>query len=96
MNKYTQPTMEQRQILLDILGESERWVREAERKNITSLSRTQTWLLERSKKHPPRIQLGNKSVAWLLSDLLWFIYQPAFSSNSHPLTKSAHTRGGKK
>ncbi|MPW31266.1 AlpA family phage regulatory protein [Agarivorans sp. B2Z047] len=76
LNEYTKPTLEQRQVLLDSLGESDRFVREAERKNITSLSRSQTWALERKNKHPKRVRLGTKSVAWLLSDLLWFIYQP--------------------
>lgn len=75
-NQYIQPTSEQRQELLKIAGESDRLVREVERKKITTLSRSQTWALERKGLHPKRNKLGHSSVAWLLSDLLWFIYRP--------------------
>lgn len=72
---YTPPTPEQRQEMLKIAGESDRLVREIERKQITTLSRSKTWELERLGQHPIRTKLGVNSVAWLLSDLLWFIYQ---------------------
>lgn len=84
--KYTSPTPEQRQELLKIVGESDRLVRENERKQITTLSRSRTWELERLGLHPCRTKLGINSVAWLLSDLLWFIYQPSLTqaaSKSH-------------
>lgn len=64
-----------RQALLEAYGETERLVREQERKRITTLSRSRTTQLEREGKHPKRRILGNNSVAWLLSDLLLFINQ---------------------
>jgi prophage regulatory protein len=62
-----------RQALLQQYGEKDRLVREAERKKITSLSRSRTTQLEKEGKHPKRKVLGSNSVAWLLSDLLFFI-----------------------
>jgi prophage regulatory protein len=62
-----------RQALLQQYGEKDRLVREAERKTITSLSRSRTTQLEKEGKHPKRKVLGSNSVAWLLSDLLFFI-----------------------
>jgi prophage regulatory protein len=62
-----------KQILLQQYGEIDRLVREAERKRITTLSRSRTTQLEKEGKHPKRKVLGNNSVAWLLSDLLMFI-----------------------
>ncbi|MGI3431320.1 MULTISPECIES: AlpA family transcriptional regulator [unclassified Providencia] len=65
---------ELRSKLLKLHGESsDRLVREKERKIITSISRTTTWKLEREGKFPKRKQLGPKSCAWLLSDLLIWI-----------------------
>jgi prophage regulatory protein len=62
-----------KQKLLADYGEQDRLVREAERKTITSLSRSRTTQLEKEGKHPKRKVLGSNSVAWLLSDLLFFI-----------------------
>jgi len=62
-----------KQKLLADYGEQDRLVREAERKTITSLSRSRTTQLENEGKHPKRKVLGSNSVAWLLSDLLFFI-----------------------
>lgn len=62
-----------RKTLLDLYGEKERLVRDPERKNFTSLSRSRTTQLEKEGKHPKRKILGTNSVAWLLSDLLLFI-----------------------
>jgi len=78
--QYIQLTPEKRQELLKIAGSSDRLVREQERKNITSLSRSETWKKERENTHPHRIVLGKNSCAWLFSDLLSFIYQQA---NTH-------------
>lgn len=71
---FVNPTPEQRQNILQHAGESERLVKELERKKITTLSRSKTWELERLGLHPERKKLGANSVAWLLSDLLWFIH----------------------
>jgi prophage regulatory protein len=78
---YTQPTPEKRQELLKIIGESDRLVKDQERKKITTLSRSRTWQMERLNTHPKRIVLGTNSIAWLLSDLLWFIYKQVPDSN---------------
>ncbi|ENE22205.1 prophage CP4-57 regulatory family protein [Escherichia coli P0304799.3] len=51
----------------------DRLVREKERKETTSISRSQAWKLEREGKFPPRKTIGKKSCGWLLSDLLWWI-----------------------
>ena len=49
----------------------DRIVREAERKTITSISRTTAWSLERKGLFPKRRQLypESSSVGWLLSEL---------------------------
>ncbi|EKQ6288387.1 helix-turn-helix transcriptional regulator [Escherichia coli] len=52
---------------------NDRLVREKERYEITSVSRTQAWKLEREGKFPPRKSIGKKSCGWLFSDLLWWI-----------------------
>lgn len=72
--QYKQPTIEQRQNLLKIAGESDRLVKDQERKKLTTISRSKTWQMEREGTHPKRCVLGNNSVAWVLSDLLHFIY----------------------
>jgi prophage regulatory protein len=71
--KQLENTTPDRQALLQRYGEKDRLVREAERKTITSLSRSRTTQLEKEGKHPKRKVLGSNSVAWLLSDLLFFI-----------------------
>ena len=81
---YTPPTSEKRQELLKIVGESDRLVKDQERKNITTLSRSQTWKLERLGSHPKRRVLGTNSIAWILSDLLHFIYQQTDTNKSKP------------
>ncbi|MDE1482160.1 AlpA family transcriptional regulator [Xenorhabdus bovienii] len=53
----------------------DRLVREKERQQITSISRSQAWKLERTGMFPKRKYLGNSSCAWLLSDLLLWCYQ---------------------
>jgi len=78
---YTQPTLEKRQELLKIAGVSDRLVKDQERRKITTLSRSQTWKKEREGLHPKRVQLSTNSVAWLLSDLLWYIYKHVATSN---------------
>jgi predicted DNA-binding transcriptional regulator AlpA len=86
--QYTQPTPEKRQELLKIAGESDRLVKDQERKKITTLSRTQTWKLEREGSHPQRRRLSTNSIAWLLSDLLWFIYKQESTSNTNKKSNS--------
>lgn len=52
---------------------TERLVREEERKQITSISRSQAWVLEQRGLFPKRIKLGNRSVCWKLSELLAWV-----------------------
>lgn len=51
----------------------DRFVREAECKQISGLSRTRRWELERDGKFPKRIQLSERAIAWRLSDLMAWI-----------------------
>ena len=68
------PNKNQRLKILKCNGElRDRLVREQERRNITSISRSTAWKLEREGKFPKRKQLGPKSCGWLLSDLLIWI-----------------------
>nr|WP_319553519.1 AlpA family phage regulatory protein [uncultured Vibrio sp.] len=52
---------------------TDRLVREEERKFITSISRSQAWKLEQQGLFPKRVQLGIRSVAWRLSELLEWV-----------------------
>ena len=52
------------------INSNNRFVREAECKQITGLSRTRRWELEREGKFPKRIKLSERAVAWRLSDLM--------------------------
>ncbi len=69
---YTTPTLEQRAEILSIYGESERLVRENERKHITSVSSTTWWRLTKQNRVPVAKQIGT-SKFWLLSDLLFWM-----------------------
>ncbi|WP_072179350.1 helix-turn-helix transcriptional regulator [Escherichia coli] len=62
-------------VIKAVTATCDRLVREEERQNITSISRSQAWKLEREGKFPPRKTIGKKSCGWLLSDLLWWISQ---------------------
>ncbi|MBD6980571.1 hypothetical protein [Vibrio parahaemolyticus] len=72
---YTEPTLTQRAEILNAYGESERLVRETERKQITSVSNTTWWRLSRKGQVPVAKQVGTTK-SWLLSDLLlWMQHQ---------------------
>lgn len=51
----------------------DRLVREKERLFITSISRSRAWELEQEGKFPKRVQLGPRSVAWKLSELVAWV-----------------------
>ena len=72
-NSFSLPNSAVRQRLLAEAGLHERMVRERERQVITGLSRTQWWQLERRGLVPKRLPLSCKSIAWRLSDLLYWI-----------------------
>jgi prophage regulatory protein len=50
-------------------AENERFVREAECRDITGLSRTTRWRLERTENFPKRRQISDNAVGWLFSEL---------------------------
>lgn len=74
-NKTPTTATTNRATILAAYGESERLCREAERKRITTISRSRAWELEQQGKFPARRRLGSNSCAWLLSDLLLWIHQ---------------------
>jgi len=74
-NKTPTTAITNRAAILAAYGESERLCREAERKRITTISRSRAWELEQQGKFPARRSLGSNSCAWLLSDLLLWINQ---------------------
>lgn len=74
-NKTPTTATTNRAAILAAYGESEHLCREAERKRITSVSRSRAWELEQQGMFPARRRLGSNSCAWLLSDLLLWIHQ---------------------
>ncbi|ECO2438229.1 AlpA family phage regulatory protein [Salmonella enterica] len=58
-------------------GETERLVREEERRRMTGLSRSTVWRLEREGQFPARRKTGRNSCAWLMSDLLLWMQNRA-------------------
>ena len=50
--------------------EVDRFIREAECQELTGLSRTTRWRLERKGHFPSRIQISPNAVAWRLSEIL--------------------------
>ncbi|EPU6121050.1 transcriptional regulator [Vibrio rotiferianus] len=55
------------------LNPTDRLIREDERRILTSISRSQAWVLEQKGLFPKRIRLGSRSVAWRLSEVLKWI-----------------------
>lgn len=54
-----------------------RIIRTPELLEITGLSRTTIWRLERQGRFPPRIQLGSHSVGWILDEVMsWVASRP--------------------
>lgn len=51
----------------------DRMVKEKERKLITSVSRAEAFQLERKGQFPSRRKISNRSVGWLLSELLEWV-----------------------
>ena len=51
----------------------DRIVKEAERKQLTTISRSQAWVQEQKGLFPKRVKLSQNSVGWRLSDLLEWI-----------------------
>ncbi|CAK4070600.1 helix-turn-helix transcriptional regulator [Vibrio sp. 16] len=55
------------------LKPTDRLIREEERRALTSISRSQAWVLEQKGQFPKRRKLGNRSVAWVLSEIMEWI-----------------------
>lgn len=51
----------------------DRFVREAECKQITGLSRTRRWELEKAGLFPKRVKLSERAIAWRLTALMAWI-----------------------
>ncbi len=68
----------------------DRIVREKERANLTSISRSQAWKLEQKNLYPKRVHLsGNRSVGWKLSELIeWVANRPRVDSSE--ISKEEH------
>lgn len=61
----------------------DRIVKEKERRLITSISRAEAFQLERKGMYPRRRRISNRSVGWLLSELLhWVKSREAVNSNN--------------
>lgn len=68
---------------------TDRFVREAERLKMTSISRSHAYQLEKEGKFPRRIKLGNRSVVWLLSELqAWMKERVHLDTNGQLETRS--------
>nr|WP_279162213.1 AlpA family phage regulatory protein [Plesiomonas shigelloides] len=79
---FTPPTPEQRRGILEEYGFSfDRRIRERECFEITSLSRSTRWEMERKNRFPERCHFGRNSCAWLLSDVLWWVRNPPVVEN---------------
>ncbi|MGQ3663194.1 helix-turn-helix transcriptional regulator [Citrobacter braakii] len=71
MKKFIEPTDEQRRNVLTAYGVPfDRIIREKERRQITTISRTTAWELEQEDAYPQRLKIGKAGAGWLLSDLL--------------------------
>lgn len=62
-------------IASDLLAGNDRLVREQERKQITSVSRSQAHLLEKEGRFPKRIPIGKRAVAWSYLELTNWLKQ---------------------
>ncbi|MGR2768632.1 AlpA family phage regulatory protein [Photobacterium ganghwense] len=51
----------------------DRVIREAERLQITSISRSQAYQLEKQGRFPKRLKLGSRSVGWRLSEIMSWV-----------------------
>lgn len=52
---------------------ADRFIREGECRQLTGLSRSQRWRLEREGRFPARVQLSERAFAWLESELRTWI-----------------------
>jgi predicted DNA-binding transcriptional regulator AlpA len=52
------------------MSEPDRLVREPERRQLTGISATTAWRLERAGRFPRRVKLTDSRVGWRLSELL--------------------------
>ncbi|HDW3969033.1 TPA: AlpA family phage regulatory protein [Escherichia coli] len=78
MNRqFVPPTPEQRLNILREYGfDTERRIREAQCKEMTTLSRPRRWEMEKEGTFPARQYVGRNTCTWLLSDVLWWIRNP--------------------
>ncbi|CAI2533116.1 helix-turn-helix transcriptional regulator [Serratia liquefaciens] len=76
-HKFTQPSPVQRRTILGEYGfVTDKRIRETECQDMTSLSRSTRYTMEKEGRFPERCHFGRNSCAWLLSDLLWWVRNP--------------------
>lgn len=88
---YKYPTEEERRYILNAYGFSfDRNIREKLCDEISGVSRSTRWKLENEGRFPARRALGRNSVAWLLSDVLWWVRNPpAVESVNNPYSRKS-------
>lgn len=73
--------------------QTDRIVREAERREITGLSRTRWWEMEGAGEVPQRILIGSNAVGWRLSELMDWIDSRPRGVCHPPKSNDASTTG---
>lgn len=77
IHTFTQPTPIQRRTILGEYGfVTDKRIRENECQDMTSLSRSTRYTMEKEGRFPARCHFGRNSCAWLLSDVLWWVRNP--------------------
>ncbi len=59
---------------------SDHLIREDERRFITSISRAQAYELEKKCLFPARVKIGQRSVAWRLSEIITWVEKRSYES----------------
>lgn len=62
----------------------DRLVKEKERRLITGVSKSEAFQLERKGLFPRRRQISNRSVGWLLSELVAWVHSRSVASSVQP------------
>ena len=72
-----------------------RYIREAECRTITGLSRTTRWRLEQTGDFPQRRVISTGLVAWLLSEVMEWLESREVRDRNHPLKNWAEVKSAK-
>lgn len=71
--QYIEPSTTEREDILKSSNTSESLCNNKQRKDITNISDTTWWRLDKENKTPPKIKLSSHRCVWRMSSLLWFI-----------------------